>query len=563
MLKSRQQYIDYTKKLLEPLKLLYTERKTGIHLGDTAAWYDEGAARLESFARPIWALAPFWAGGEQDIVFEQIYREGICHGTDPKDSEYWEEPGACDQRFVEMSVLAFGILLAPEKTWIPLSAAEKEKVSRYLFKINEFPQCPNNWQFFNVLTNLALQSVGCPYSPERMEEALEKIEGFFIGQGWYQDGTDGTIDYYIPFAFHYYGLLYSVFAQKQDPERCERFRQRACDFARDFIYWFSEDGSGVAYGRSQTYRFAQAAFWSACVYAGVAPFSMGIIKGIIGRHLEYWQESAMTDRDGILTIGYRYPNLLMAEHYNAPGSPYWALKTMLVLALPEDHAFWRAECEPLPRLERLHRIEPAGMLVARERENVTLYVPGIYKNDSLGHIASKYAKFAYSSLFGFNVAYSNLLLSEAAPDSMLAFELFGGIYQKRQEISFVLEEMQLQIEWSPIPGIQVETIIRPFPGGHERIHTIESSYECNAYDCGFAVAWGRDGALEKGEDFVELSNSFSQCRVMDQTGKGSPSIIDASPNTNLLWPVTRIPGICHRIQKGKNMIRTVIKAGKN
>ncbi|WP_375120557.1 DUF2264 domain-containing protein [Paenibacillus sp. CR_12] len=29
----------------------------------------------------------------------------------------------------------------------------------------------------------------------------------------------------------------------------------------------------------------------------------------------------------------------MAENYNAPGSPYWALKTFLVLQLAEDSPF--------------------------------------------------------------------------------------------------------------------------------------------------------------------------------------------------------------------------------
>lgn len=559
---TKQEYMEYAKKLLDPLKPLYTARKTGIHVGDTAAWYDEGAARLESFARPLWGLAAFWSGGGEDAVFEEIYREGLCHGTDPEDPEYWNEPGPCDQRFVEMSVLAYTILLARDKIWDPLSEQQKEKVAGYLYKINEYPQCPSNWQFFNVLTNLALKSVGCRYSPQRMEEALEMIDSLYIGDGWYQDGTDGTMDYYIPFAFHYYGLLYSVFAQKDDPERCERFRQRACTFARDFIYWFAEDGSAVPYGRSQTYRFAQAAFWSACVFADVSPFPMGVMKGIISRHLEYWQGTAMADRDGLLTIGYHYPNLLMAEHYNAPGSPYWALKTMLVLVLPGEHPFWSAECEQLPELETKHKIEAAQMLVARNGGNVTLYVPGIYKNEALGHTDCKYAKFAYSSLFGFNVSYSNFMLSEAAPDSMLAFELSDRIYQKRKIDHFEVKENEISIDWSPVPGIWVKTVIRPFLGGHERLHTVESDYDCKAYDCGFAVAWGADAAFSEGKDFAEAANSFSKCKVTDLTGEGTPGLVDASPNTNLLYPSTRIPRICYLIQKGTNTVWTRIEAGK-
>ena len=60
-----------------------------------------------------------------------------------------------------------------------------------------------------------------------------------------------------------------------------------------------------------------------------------MIKGIVLRHLRWWLKQPIFDRDGILSVGYSYPNLAMAEDYNAPGSPYWGLKTLLVLALDE------------------------------------------------------------------------------------------------------------------------------------------------------------------------------------------------------------------------------------
>lgn len=47
---------------------------------------------------------------------------------------------------------------------------------------------------------------------------------------------------------------------------------------------------------------------------------------MILRHLRWWQKQPIFDRDGILTLGFAYPNLAMCEDYNSPGSPYWALK---------------------------------------------------------------------------------------------------------------------------------------------------------------------------------------------------------------------------------------------
>lgn len=89
------------------------------------------------------------------------------------------------------------------------------------------------------------------------------------------------------------------------------------------------------------------------------------MKGLIVRNFNWWLGQKMFDRDGILTIGYCYPQMYMAERYNAPGSPYWGMKSFLLLALPDDHPFWSAEAAPIPALERLKPMPYANMLVQR------------------------------------------------------------------------------------------------------------------------------------------------------------------------------------------------------
>ncbi len=136
----------------------------------------------------------------------------------------------------------------------------------------------------------------------------------------------GDKDYYNPFVMVTYGMVYAKFMYQEDPHRCRRFTERALAFGRDYIYWFSQDGSSFAYGRSMTYRFAQAAYFAVCALCGVEAFPLPVLKGILARHLVYWLNQPIFDNAGILTIGYAYPNLQMSESYNAPGSPYWALK---------------------------------------------------------------------------------------------------------------------------------------------------------------------------------------------------------------------------------------------
>ncbi|RTK75359.1 DUF2264 domain-containing protein, partial [Enterococcus faecalis] len=94
---------------------------------------------------------------------------------------------------------------------------------------------------------------------------------------------------------------------------------------------------------AKTYRFAQGAFFAALIFAEVEALPWGQIKTLLAKHLHCWMQQAIFTYDGRLSIGYHYENLVMAEGYNAPGSPYWAFKTFLLLAVDQDHPFWRAE----------------------------------------------------------------------------------------------------------------------------------------------------------------------------------------------------------------------------
>jgi len=69
---------------------------------------------------------------------------------------------------VEMAAISFGVLLIPELLWKPLSKQTQDHLADWLGEINLYTQLENNWQFFKVVTNLALKSVGKKWSREQM-----------------------------------------------------------------------------------------------------------------------------------------------------------------------------------------------------------------------------------------------------------------------------------------------------------------------------------------------------------------------------------------------------------
>lgn len=563
-LNTRKDFEALMHKILQPLLPLYSPGGALLQLGDTGVTYPRRTIGMEGFSRPLWALAPYWLGGGQPGPFAEVYRRGLAAGADPDGPEYWGSPGDYDQLFVEMAAIACAILEVPAVVWEPLAENEKQNLARWLNTINthELPHC--NWLFFRVLVNLALDSVGMPCDLAQMERDLDEIDSWYVGDGWYTDGTPAVKpqrDYYIPWALQYYGVLYSVFAAQRSPARAERFRRRALEFGRQFAFWFDENGAALPYGRSLGYRFGQCAFYSACVFAGLEPLPLPVMKGIIVRNLQWWMEKPIFDRDGVLTIGYTYPQLYMSERYNAPGSPYWGMKSFVVLALPADHPFWSAEAAPLPRMPELYAMQSADLLFQRLPDGqVNAYAPAEVEQNEHGQFAEKYAKFVYNTRFGFSASRSYVQLEQAAPDSMLAFVIDGYTFVRRHSERFQLLGDRLLSQWSPFAGISVTTELIPQGRGHIRRHTVQSTFACTAYDCGFAVPKFCDGfaAAAKGAS-AEACNAAQRCVVTGQGG-GAGVIVDAWPNTSLYAANTVIPAVRYDIPAGACELTTRVES---
>lgn len=540
-LKSRDDYEELVLELLNPLQPHYSEKGARLELGSSGAVYDQNAVWAEAFLRPLWGLIPLWAGGSRTLEFEAIYKKGLVAGTNPGGEEYWGGFHDVDQRFVEMASVSYGILLTPETLWNPLSEEEKKNLAAWLDGINHYECPPCNWMFFGILVNIALKSKGMEYSRERLSEYLDYIDSCYQGNGWYVDGQNGEKDYYVSFAFHYYSIIYDRFMKEEDEKRCKEYRHRAQIFAEEFQYWFDEDGSALAYGRSLTYRLAQVSFFSMCVACELEVLPYPVMKGLIARHFRFWMKRPVFDNGDILTIGYGYSNLLMSEQYNAPGSPYWCMKAFALLSLPEEHIFWKLEEVPLSGLGDTRLISNGSMLVQRLHGQVNAYVTGRTLPHHHVHMEEKYSKFVYSSRYAFSVPRSLRTLEEAAPDSVLAVVYHGMVYTKGITKNAVADESGIIMEWSPCDGIDIITKLSLLSNGHRRTHTIKSSISCLAYDCGFAIP---------------EEDCATSCLARCINGNGEKTVINASPNTNLMHPKTVIPAVRYVIEPGIQTIET-------
>lgn len=547
-------------QLLAPIKDRFTEGNAGLHLGDFAAHYGEASAHMEAFSRMLWGLAPLWSQGGGDYL--PLFRQGLVNGTDPDHPAFWGPVRDCDQKIVEMAAIALTLMLCGER--MDLSPREAENLHRWLAGVEGRVLPQNNWLFFRVLVQAAFRRMGWPWNRKQLEEDLERLDNWYLGEGWYCDGQPTQVDYYVPFGMHYYGLIYAHFMAEEDSIRSRRFQDRAARFAQDFLYWFEAGGRAVPFGRSLTYRFGQCAFFSALAFAGVDALPWGVLKSRVLGNLRDWFAQPIFSSDGLLTVGYSYPNLCMGENYNAPGSPYWALKAFLCLALPQDHPFWQAE-EQVPVLEPLRPLPHARMLIARSPEQVQLFPAGQSCVCQLGQVGPKYEKLVYSSRFGFSVPRGDSL-EEGAFDSCLAVSEAGEDHWRTQR-GFDAFEIGPNYTWrrfSPLRGVEVEvTVTSCFPS-HRREYRITTDRPIDVADGGFAIPSERNGrryseAMVAWEAHgVTARFPWGLSGIRCETGGGEPLLAAPWPNTNLFAPLTRIPTIRWQLAPGAHRLVTVV-----
>ncbi|MBS7577676.1 MULTISPECIES: DUF2264 domain-containing protein [unclassified Enterococcus] len=549
---------DSFKRLTFNLKNFYQVRKGRLKLGTHGTVYKEDTRQIEGYLRVLWGVGPYLTQAN-DSELNQIYLEGITAGTDPDSADYWGDVTDFDQLLVEMASLALTLILIKAKTWDLMTELQQNNLANWLRQINAHTMPDNNWHFFRVIVNIALKKLDVAYSQALIESDLALMDSYYDGEGWYYDGPKTQRDYYIPWGFHYYSLIYATVMAEEDPKRSECFKSRARKFAKSYYHYFDKDGAAIPFGRSLTYRFAQAAFWSALVFADVEALPWGEIKGLYSRNMAYWFKQAILTSDGLLSVGYAYENLTMAEGYNSPGSPYWAYKAFLLLAVPKNHPYWIVENIPYATNEQQYFSQPGRAILAHTCENHhTLMYPFGQSVFNQNHSAAKYSKFVYSTKFGFSVPKSTYHFYESALDSVLSVSEDDSYYRpKAKDLAFDATEDWLSYDWAPYQDVTIHSIIIPCADYHVRVHQINNQRLLFVYDAGFSNLYEQDDKLET-KKMASYQSSVGISSIEAVLGYDQGIVIRPEPNTNLLYNRTLLPVLKAQLSVGKHLLISIV-----
>lgn len=541
-------------------------RKMGadVLFGQQRCGYGLKAESMEGFARIFWGLGPLRAGGGGEEVDWGLLRSILLAGVRPGG---WGPMKDYDQRIVETPAIALGLVWARDVMWDPLSPGERLEVVAWIGRINAVQVIENNWLWFRVLTNAALRKLGEPHDAEREAADLALLDAMWHGTRGYSDGPEEHRDYYVPMAMHFYGLVYARLIEKEAPDRAAELRMRAGAYAPEFLAWFANDGAAPAFGRSLHYRFAQGAMWAALAYGEDEPaLSWGVLRGLVARHLRQWLERPVFTEDGKLSVGYGYNQPVLAEGYASSSSPNWALKTLLILALPESHPFWQAKEESMPTLPAASVSADERLVVTRpgDGRDVVLLAASQSRRDWLRHNEAKYHKFAYSAQFGVSISLGQASLSLLAPDCALALSDDGAHWRVRDTSGEIrCEGTTLITSWQPWPDVSIETRLAPDEdgNGHVREHVIRTERTLHAFEGGFCVPRDVDAPVVPavcGHGVTVCSQGYGS-EIRDGDGSREAVVITTDTNTHMLWPWVYLPGLQETLAPGTHVRRCRVR----
>lgn len=462
-----------------------------------------------------------------------------------------------DQLFVEMGSLATFLILTKKDFWNNLTTLQQKNIFQWLNQINHKTIPPTNWLFFRILVNTFFRIAKINTNNDAINTDLKSIDSYYLDDGWYFDGYKNQIDYYISWGMQYYGILFSKLTPDQNEPHIQLFQKRGAKFAATFKDWFTDNGTALPFGRSLVYRFAQSSFWAVAAFAhlNMLDVTLGQAKHLLLSNMRQWFKKPIFTEDGFLSIGYSYPNLNMAEGYNAPGSPYWAMKNFIILALPDDDIFWKTDEETTDFPKKVEN-QYSRMLLIHGDNNKELqaFTAGQHSHEH-AHGASKYEKFVYSTTFGFSVRKDSVLPKQGAFDNTLAISDTKYNYQTVFGYNdFKIHDNYVYGLWRPWSTVEIKTFIIPYYPWHFRVHIINSNRELNIIEGSFSTP--ADGNLQTSQNINSCfyKSSIGTTGVISFNDTLKAELGEPEPNTNLCYPKTILPQIVGHLSSGQHVL---------
>ena len=353
----RRYWVSVTDKIARPVlgNLARRELKANMPVEEKFGANRKNYTHLEAFGRLLCGLAP-WLALEKlagdELKWQQEFiglsQASLAAATDPQSPDFLNFTTG-GQPLVDTAFLAQAILRAPKALWEPLAPGVKSQVIAALKSSRKIGRPKgSNWVMFAAMVEAALLEFGEPTLPDRLEDCVRDMLGWYCGDGAYGDGEFFHFDYYNSFVIQPMLLDTLTVLKKHDASFApvlEVVLKRARRYAEVQERFIAPDGTFPSIGRSTTYRFgafqvlAQMAWWRE-LPGPVLPAQVRCALTAIIRKL--MEAPGTFDANGWLQIGFCGHQPELGEAYISTGSLYLCATGLLPLGLPPADEFWSA-----------------------------------------------------------------------------------------------------------------------------------------------------------------------------------------------------------------------------
>lgn len=336
-----------------------------LELSPTWDGRDKRVSYMECFGRLMSGLAPWLslpdddtAEGKQRKQLREWALKSYANSVDPDSPDYllWRNEG---QPLVDAAYIASSFLRAPKQLWEPLDELTKKRYIEEFQQLRRIDPPYTNWLLFSAMVETFLMSVDAEYDMFRIHTAIRKIEEWYVGDGWYSDGSHFAFDYYNSFVIQpmYVQVLEVLVDRKMRlrdknlevvQKNFETAQKRMQRFGIILERFISPEATFSVFGRSMTYRMGVFQPLSLLCLQGELPQELteGQVRNALTNVMKrMFSVEGNFNKGGFLQLGFAGHQPDLADWYTNNGSLYLTTEVFLPLGLPADHSFWTSPSE--------------------------------------------------------------------------------------------------------------------------------------------------------------------------------------------------------------------------
>ncbi|QES89355.1 DUF2264 domain-containing protein [Rhizosphaericola mali] len=314
---------------------------------------DKQVAYLEAFGRLLAGIAVWFNAPEVSEVEDKervkIYNwalQSIKNAVNPQSPDYllWHSNQVA-QPLVDAAYFAHALIRCPKKLWEPLDNITKNRIIQELTKFRLQRPFNNNWVLFSSIIESFLLKYGPDCDFKRMDDGIDSVINWYVGDGWYSDGPKFAFDHYNGYDMHSMlidCLKINVEKGRRTKEEYEISYKRMQRYAHFLERYISPEGYYLVIGRSSTYRTG--AFQPLVQLALEKNLPKEISPAQVRSALTKVMKNIFIDstfHKGWLRLGLVGDEQReLADYYSNTGSMYIASLVFLPLGLSPKDPFW-------------------------------------------------------------------------------------------------------------------------------------------------------------------------------------------------------------------------------